>query len=111
MYTLLTTGDMPVGDPARPINEPGDQWSPKVTPMRSAYKEWHGQEPAFTNWAQVKQEEPFKDTLDYIFLSPQWTVLGTGPLPNESISGPFPTEHEPSDHLLISADLSLISKK
>lgn len=101
-----------MGDPARPINETDDQWSLKVNPLRSAYKEWHGHEPAFTNWAQVKQEVPFKDTLDYIFISPQWTVLGTAPLPNEATnSGPLPTEHEPSDHLLISADLSFVVKK
>lgn len=105
MYRLLTQGTIDAEEPARPINEPGDQWSPLVQPMRSAYVEKNGNEPPFTNWAKVKDDPPFIDTLDYLFLSPEWRVAAVEPLPE--VQGPFPTESEPSDHLLISATLEL----
>lgn len=78
--------------------------------MRSAYKTKLGFEPEFTNYAKVMNDEPFIDTLDYIFLSPQWSVNNVLPLPSKEASmaiGPLPTQHEPSDHLMIAADLSI----
>ena len=75
--------------------------------MRSAYKVKNGVEPAFTNYAQTKNDkEPFVGTLDYIFLSDQWIVDNVSELPSmDSVKGPLPTLQEPSDHLLISAEL------
>jgi mRNA deadenylase 3'-5' endonuclease subunit Ccr4 len=49
----------------------------------------------------------FIDTLDYIFLSPQWSVQEVPALPHrDGANGPFPNENEPSDHLLIAAELT-----
>jgi mRNA deadenylase 3'-5' endonuclease subunit Ccr4 len=100
-----------------------------------------GGEPEFTNYAHIQdQDDPFIGTLDYIFLSKKekttttdaarsstsgkgkkdddnvvgqwWKVNGVSKLPTVSNSGgPFPNAVEPSDHLLIAADLELVSKK
>ena len=79
--------------------------------MRSAYAvAGDGNEPDFTNYARVKEDEPFIDTLDYIFVSEDWTVAGVKALPHrEGAGGPFPNldRGEPSDHILIAADLKL----
>uniref|UniRef100_A0A7R9WSI9 Endonuclease/exonuclease/phosphatase domain-containing protein n=1 Tax=Craspedostauros australis TaxID=1486917 RepID=A0A7R9WSI9_9STRA len=116
MYTLLTTGAMEkdaatdVG-PAYPVPKWGMEWEPTIQPMISAYAQALGKEPAFTNHARVHENEPFIDTLDYIFCSDQWKVDGVLELPAEQdeSKGPFPNlEHnEASDHVLIAADLSL----
>ena len=46
--------------------------------------------------------------LDYIFLSREWKVKGVKDLPRrDDVNGPLPTDKEPSDHILIAADLSL----
>lgn len=92
-------------------------------------------EPEFTNYAHIQdQEDPFIGTLDYIFLSKKektttattgrgndddaevvgqwWKVNGVSKLPTVVNSGgPFPNAVEPSDHLLIAADLELVSKE
>ena len=78
--------------------------------MRSAYHAFLGKEPEFTNFAKVLDDEPFIDTLDYLFLSPQWTVADVLPLPalaDANLAGPMPTKDEPSDHLMIAAQLML----
>jgi len=104
----LLDGVVDSKDPARPINAPGDEWAPVVNPMRSAYLEHRKQEPEFTNWAKIGDQAQFIDTLDYIFLSKQWRVWNTRLLPTSSqIKGPLPIEDEPSDHLLIAADIQL----
>jgi endonuclease/exonuclease/phosphatase family metal-dependent hydrolase len=83
-------------------------FDPTVTPMRSAYKESLGTEPDFTNWAQVRDQEPFIDTLDYIFLSQHWKVCSVEDVPRRlEVQGPFPIKERPSDHILISATLHL----
>jgi 2',5'-phosphodiesterase len=108
MYRLLTEGSVEAGNPDLPPVEEGDFWRAEVEPMRSAYREAQGSEPDFTNFAQVKNEEPFVDTLDYIFLSKQWEVRAVEPLPHrDEVKGPLPNEDEPSDHILIAADVDL----
>lgn len=81
----------------------------KVSPLTSAYKAHQGVEPNMTNWGQTQESPPFIGTLDYIFLSEEWSVAGVSKLPTieEGLVGPLPTEDEPSDHLLLSADLKL----
>jgi 2',5'-phosphodiesterase len=109
-YRLLTTGIMDKGDPEWPEPKYGMKWEPSAKPMRSAYRVSNHGEPEFTNYARVKEQEPFIDTLDYIFLSPEWKVLGVKPLPTiAEAGGPFPNldRGESSDHILISADLIL----
>lgn len=94
-----------------PSQVPG--WSVRFGAMKSAYAEATGSEPAFTNyaWSDWDKEGPFQETLDYIFVSANVACEGVKPLPAtkdevrlQSPSG-FPTKAEPSDHVLIAADL------
>lgn len=80
--------------------------------MTSVYKQKLGQEPEFTNFAKVKDEPVFIETLDYIFCSKdQWKVNQVLKLPLKTealLNGkPFPSISEPSDHIMLAADLSL----
>ena len=78
-----------------------------MKPLKSAYMVKNGREPSFTNYAQTKMDpQPFIDCLDYIFMSDEWIVNSVKDLPTqEEVKGPMPTLIEPSDHLMISADL------
>ena len=49
----------------------------------------------------------FKGTLDYIFTSNHWNVKDVKSIKN---GGPYPDEDEPSDHVMISADLQLVRR-
>jgi mRNA deadenylase 3'-5' endonuclease subunit Ccr4 len=107
-YNLLTTGTMDLGHPNWPKPKHGMEWFPTAKPMRSAYAEVEGTEPDFTNYARVKYDDPFVDTLDYIFISDHWKVESVKKLPQrDQAGGPFPNldVFEPSDHILIAADL------
>jgi mRNA deadenylase 3'-5' endonuclease subunit Ccr4 len=107
-YKLLTTGALPKEDASFPTPKHDFNWMPTIQPMKSAYAEFEGSEPDFTNYARVKEDDPFIDTLDYIFLSNGWKVVGVQKIPHrKDVDGPFPNETEPSDHVLISADLEL----
>ena len=123
-YRLITTGLLDESDPTYPPMKYGVEWKPTCHPMDSAYAKNNGIEPSFTNYAHLKEEEEaFIGTLDYIFLSrneeedgsssssskgKEWVVCDTVKLPErEESGGPFPNECEPSDHLLIAADLEL----
>lgn len=70
-------------------------------------------EPGFTNFAKrsFSNGEEFCETLDYIWLSDEWKVEGVTPLilRKEVPDGveSFPSESEPSDHMLIGAQLAL----
>ena len=95
-------------NPYIPPKLEGDDWSVNVTPMRSAYALKNKVEPEFTNYAQSKDDPPFIGTLDYIFLSNHWRVNRVRELPPlEGFKGPLPVETEPSDHLLLSTDVSV----
>jgi 2',5'-phosphodiesterase len=87
-----------------------DDWQPELKPLRSAYVEANKSEPDFTNYAKVQDDPPFIDTLDYIFLSKQWAVEHVKQLPHrDQAMGPLPNDQEPSDHMLIAANLYLRS--
>jgi mRNA deadenylase 3'-5' endonuclease subunit Ccr4 len=115
MYSLLTEGDVSQEAPEYPKPVEGDEdWKCKVTPLKSAYKEFLGKEPEYTNNARIVDQEPFVETLDYIFTSSQhpWKVLDVENLaqkhpPKAQVTEPLPSEHEPSDHVLLSAELTL----
>lgn len=83
--------------------------------MDSACVAYLSKEPDFTNYARVKDDDPFIDTLDYIFLSQdQWLVENmTSFVDRDKAGGPFPNleKSEPSDHILMAADLNLLSEK
>mmetsp|Transcript_16263 Transcript_16263/g.30377 ORF Transcript_16263/g.30377 Transcript_16263/m.30377 type:complete len:452 (-) Transcript_16263:246-1601(-) len=112
VYRLLTEGDLPPSsteciEPSRP----GDTWAPRTIPLNSAYMLANKREPDFTNHAQIRDEVPFIDTLDYVFLSRHWRVTGVAATPHrDDVVGPFPTRLEPSDHVLIAADVVLDEK-
>eukprot|EP00930_Biecheleria_cincta_P098284 TRINITY_DN89958_c0_g1_i1.p1 TRINITY_DN89958_c0_g1~~TRINITY_DN89958_c0_g1_i1.p1 ORF type:complete len:491 (+),score=68.58 TRINITY_DN89958_c0_g1_i1:22-1494(+) len=108
-YRLITTGDIMQNSDAYPVVVEADNWKPKLQfPMYSAYCKHHGREPDFTNFAQVEESEPFIDTLDYIFCSPQLRVCDAPALPHrDSVAGPLPIASEPSDHILLAATLEI----
>ena len=53
-------------------------------------------------------QTPFIGCLDYVFTSPHFRVVGAPALPHrDGARGPYPTEAEPSDHLLLAVQLEL----
>ena len=99
---------------------PGDLWYPRLAgsegSMFSAYYETNGKEPPFTNLAltkDMKNGKSFAHTLDYVFfcggahkmLHPCDTVQ----LANDELRSlkSLPSQHEPSDHLLIAVDFEM----
>lgn len=109
-YLMLTQGlsesheDFPRPEADAPKNCLQISQTPK---LQSAYA-LAGGEPAYTNHAQVKNEEPFIGCLDYVFLSQGWKVQSVVPMSTTNLEeGPFPTEREPSDHMLLGAELRL----
>jgi 2',5'-phosphodiesterase len=116
-YELLTTGLIDKGDPVNypsaPVHAPDFSWKPTLMrPVRSAYASCKGGEPDFTNYSRAKEEAPFIDTLDYIFISEGVTVQEVLDLPirdTDGGNGPFPNEIEPSDHILIAANVDVVA--
>lgn len=106
MYRILTEGEVEPDNVELPPPLQDFSWKACVVPLRSAYLAANGSEPDFTNSSKVRNEQPFVDTLDYIFCSPEWTVESVDQLPNRNeLVGPLPTPSEPSDHLMIAANL------
>ena len=107
-YINYIEGQLDIGHPDYPKIPTGCSFTPAVRPVRSAYKEILGSEPEYTNNAVVRDQEPFIETLDYVFVSEHWDVNGIEELgKKEDITGPFPDVNEPSDHVLIAANVSL----
>mmetsp|Transcript_15167 Transcript_15167/g.18393 ORF Transcript_15167/g.18393 Transcript_15167/m.18393 type:complete len:375 (-) Transcript_15167:1061-2185(-) len=117
-YELITNGEIDTSRdeyPQPPAYAPDFQVIPRIKKMRSAYKEKTGSEPVFTNynwskpWNSSMKDEPFIGCLDYIFLSKHFDVCSVRPLyaSVEESNGPFPTGKEPSDHLMLAADLDI----
>lgn len=106
-YRLVTEGELEQSDEHYPEPTANGGWEPRIQyAMRSAYADALGAEPELTNWAFTRGSEgDFKDTLDYIFVSDGVDVAGVKPI--RVTDGPLPTEAEPSDHVLIAADLSV----
>jgi endonuclease/exonuclease/phosphatase family metal-dependent hydrolase len=74
--------------------------------LRSAHVTAVGEEPRRTTHAFIRKAGPpseFVATVDYVFHSEHFERVEVHPLPDDD--GPFPTEHEPSDHLLVRAVL------
>lgn len=112
LYQQFTTGTV---DPAPVVEDfpKEDQWNPaklNLKPMKSALKEFNGKEPKWTNYAFNKgfvgssDAKPFMGTLDYIFTSKHFTVKNAFKEPKEDKL--CPNEKEPSDHIMIWANLS-----
>lgn len=166
MYSMMTQGKMEDDNceesPLR-FTPPGDPWRAVLQqPLTSAYarasklqggisdehSDYRG-EPDFTNHSRIKDDEPFIDTLDYIFLGNsmavdpndkaygnqgrgrsgsnaalenpaaaaaaavdrEWKLHSVLSLKHrDEVAGPYPAHGEPSDHVLLSANLSLVTK-
>ena len=112
MYQLLTTNEPDLQNPAHIVPTASwDSWRPQLEyPLRSAYGVTRG-EPEFTNYARSRDAPvPFIGTLDYIFVSPQCHVIATDKLCSLDMArerGPRPTVQEPSDHLMLAADIAI----
>ena len=109
-HTLITTGDLDESHEAYPIMPDRYSGEPFVVKppqkMQSAYVRVNGEEPNFTNNAQIKDDEPFIDTLDYIFVTDDIQVTEVLDLPHrDNINGPFPAATEPSDHIMLAATI------
>jgi len=108
VYSFLTTGSRENLGDFDPAPKNGVSWEPQAKPMRSAYASSPHGEPNFTNHA-LAGDRPFIDTLDYIFISEAWNVDSVLSIPmRDESGGPFPNldRDEPSDHILIAANLS-----
>ena len=118
-YDLVVRGAVAPDHPQRPPPAPwAPAWDPSaVEPMRSAYVEGLGEEPEFTNYSHtgevgVGPAEAFCETLDYIFISPHWSVADVEALPTKAALASdriasYPSADEPSDHLMLGAELTL----
>ncbi len=111
-YEMLTCGSLPADHPEMPPAREGVglEWAPaRAVALRSAYSA-AGREPELTNLAINKfSPTPFVGTLDYLFLSSEWSVSGVRELPSRASLGvpSLPSASEPSDHLMLYADLEL----
>lgn len=108
VYKFLTTGQIKQSNDSNynPLNS--KDWKLQMNPMRSCYFVSLGKEPEFTNNTWI-DEKKFCETIDYIFISPHWTVKDTlkiEPLKSSKIT--YPNEFEPSDHVMIATELDLI---
>ena len=112
-YQLLTTGVIDVNSSEYP-NHPKDNWSPNLgSEFKSAYMEKNQKEPLFTNYCKVP-DNFFKDTIDYIFLSPTGIVdevLDLSETEKFALTvNSFPARDEPSDHIMIGARITFPTK-
>lgn len=82
-------------------------------PLRSAYAEAMGEEAKFTNYTWIEnEEEPFQETIDYVFVSEHLDVVSVHELPHIEPGDPvYPSDREPSDHVLLAADLRFQSAR
>jgi 2',5'-phosphodiesterase len=73
----------------------------------TSIRQVNGAEPDFTNYARIFDDPPFIDSIDFIFVSRQVEVTGCKPLKHrdEVRSASLPDAEEPSDHVLVAADL------
>jgi exonuclease III len=111
-YEMLTGDVVDFVHDAIPAPLPGDLYRVgRFPPLHSAYKTVCGKEPRFTNHviymdSDTKERCPFADTLDYIFYSGAIRPVSVKILPdiNPSDIPPFPTDVQPSDHLMLCAE-------
>jgi len=79
------------------------------TPLKSAYALFDT-DPLFTNYAHTVNSDVFNGCLDYIFVSRGWKVNSIKKLPDMLPNLTYPSNEEPSDHLMLAVELELIKK-
>jgi len=114
---LLQKGSMSEEDIARPAPKHGlhlGKWLDSESSrgnsaccLRSAYADALGQEPPFTNYAWGEgQDQPFRQTIDYVLVSEGVHVEGVQAVPMVALGDPvFPSAAQPSDHVFLAADV------
>ena len=81
-----------------------DTWRPNCSMLlRSAYKEHNGKEPDYTN-NTVSRGVQFEGCIDYIFYTGINVISSNVLIDDEP---PFPSEHEPSDHIMLLATFAV----
>lgn len=113
-YEFVLTGSLPTGHPQAPVPHPllKGRAASEFKPMRSAYKVAGG-EPEFTALTCEMENDPKLEVLDYIFISPEWKVESVVRAEayekfKERRVRSLPCDSEPSDHILIASNLSII---
>lgn len=110
LYKIITIGGNYVDLVEKSINYDTIMFSFKIPMiMQSEYKLF-GSDPIFTNYAHVANSEPFSGCLDYIFVSRGWKVVGVDESPVELPELTYPSDTEPSDHLLLAVNLELVER-
>eukprot|EP01062_Namystynia_karyoxenos_P042960 TRINITY_DN31459_c0_g1_i1.p1 TRINITY_DN31459_c0_g1~~TRINITY_DN31459_c0_g1_i1.p1 ORF type:complete len:365 (+),score=54.71 TRINITY_DN31459_c0_g1_i1:104-1198(+) len=114
VYRLLTQAELGEADPGHPSRVAGQQWQiprplTNPCPMKSAYKEVAGSEPAFTRKKGTPESEY---CLDYMFYAGNIRPAQVGPMPQSARSGsggtPFlPCVEWPSDHIRLLVEFEL----
>ncbi len=112
-YRLITTGSLTPEEERETLARHPELDAQKhlrtPTPLKSAYVSAALNEPMFTihSYSEWNGPNEFTGTLDYIFHSDHFERVSATPLqPSpEEFGGPLPTVNEPSDHLLIHANL------
>ena len=114
-YVLVTTGKLGAAFQKycpQPRANAINHFDTAVSPLKSAYVASNGREPDFTIFSRSKwHADTVIATLDYIFCSTRWKVIDVAPLPGRDSlkrDAPFPSDQEPSDHILISAVLEAV---
>jgi mRNA deadenylase 3'-5' endonuclease subunit Ccr4 len=106
-YKIITTGYNDI----KHCDEPDISsvlWDYAGVSLKSAYAVFD-KEPVYTNHAWVEnQPNPFTETIDYIFHSSHFQTINVGKIPPCEKDDPFPNMKEPSDHVMITADLDMI---
>lgn len=102
-HKFITTGAYDI-DTFNESFPPEDTWRPisSIT-FKSSHKEYNGQEPEYTNYT-VSRNTPFMGCLDYIFYS---GVNVTKSAIIVEDNPPFPSEHEPSDHVMLASTFDI----
>mmetsp|Transcript_3150 Transcript_3150/g.10914 ORF Transcript_3150/g.10914 Transcript_3150/m.10914 type:complete len:345 (-) Transcript_3150:181-1215(-) len=110
MYELCTRGSISEDDENYPEpTHPEETWTPELEyGFDSAYKTVNGEEPDFTNYAKIRDDPTFIETLDYVFYSPSLKAKDVVAVPHrDDVEGPLPNKEEPSDHIMVGATFEL----
>jgi hypothetical protein len=103
LYQAVTKGGQYQKQIETSTNYDTTQFNCKIsTPLIDSYQK----QLLYTNYVYT-DINPWYGCIDYIFLSRGWIVKQTDNVINNFSQGPFPDQHESSDHLMIGVQLEL----